>query len=191
LTRHVPDPPKVKFEIPAYSLTDQDGQPFGSEQLKGKVHVVSFFFTSCSTICPKVMNAMSKLQEKFATNNIPVELVTITVDPDNDTPEKLKQHGEKLGADFSRWHFLTGTWEAVNDLIVKGYKTHMGKAEQDDAGMMDIGHGAHLVLIDEAAGVRGIYDTSDSGIDEIYHRSTHVLRVIRQQGSCTVVSHLH
>jgi protein SCO1/2 len=193
LTRHEPEAPKVKFELPAFSLTDQSGQAFGSEQLKGKIHVVSFFFTSCVTICPKVMKAMAQLQEKYQRNDLPVQLVSITVDPDNDTPQKLKEYGQKVGADFSRWRFLTGTWDQVNDLIVKGFKTHMGRAEEgeeDDQEMMDIGHGAHLILVDDASGVLGIYDTTDDGIDEIYHRSSHVLRDIRQRNSCTVVRRL-
>jgi protein SCO1/2 len=190
LTRHVPDPPKVLGQVPSYQLTNQDNQDFGSSDLTGSVYVVSFFFTSCVTICPKVMDAMARLQERYARNKVPVKLVSITVDPDNDTPQALKKYAKKMGAKPEHWTFLTGTWEAISALVIKGFKTHMGRAEEDDEGVLDIGHGAHLLLIDNAGGLRGVYDASESGVDEIYHRSTHVLRVLRTRGSCSAASHL-
>ena len=189
-TRHVPDAPAVIAQLPNFELVDQNNEIFNNESMRGQVNVVSFFFTSCVTICPKVMAAMKKLQDRYEKMDVPVKLVSITVDPDNDTPEILKAHAEKIGADLSRWTFLTGKYEAIQGLTVNGFKSHMGQPQVSDAGVMDIGPGTRLVLVDDNGGIRGNYETSELGLDEIYHRSRHVLRDLKRHPSCEVVPYL-
>lgn len=179
-TRYIPDPPPVLGTLPAYTLIDQDGKEFGSEDLRGQVYVVNFFFTSCVTICPKVLNAAKMLEERYERSNVEVRLVTITVDPETDTPERLKEYAKGVGADFSRWSFLTGTRPQLESLIVGGFKTYMGEKQEDDAGLVDIGHGSRFVLVDHNGGVRGHYEITEMGIDEVFHRSKHVLRQKRE-----------
>jgi protein SCO1/2 len=173
--RHIPDPPPVHGYLPAYSLTDQDGEAFGSEDLRDHVYVVTFFFTSCVTICPRVMSAAKALQDRYLRAGVDIRLVSITVDPEHDTPERLKQQAEKVGADLSTWTFLTGTRAELEALIVGGFKTYMGEREEGADGMMDIGHGSRIVLVDTKGGVRGHYEITKMGLDEVYHRSQHVL----------------
>jgi len=189
-TRHVPDAPAVKTHVPAFELVDQNGEPFNNDSLTGNVYVVSFFFTSCVTLCPQVMAAMKKLQDRYEKMDVDVRLLSVTVDPDNDTPDVLKAHAQKIGADLGRWTFLTGDYEAIQKLVVTGFKSHMGQAEVSDAGVMDIGHGARFVLVDNKGGIRGNYETTELGLDEIYHRSTHVLRDLKRNPACNVVPHL-
>ena len=174
-TRHIPDPPPVLGQLPAYSLTDQNGAAFGSEELDGHVYVVTFFFTSCVTICPKVLNAAKALQDRYKRSELDIRLVSITVDPENDTPERLKKFAEGVGADFATWTFLTGARAELEALIVGGFKTYMGEREEDADGMMDIGHGSRFVLVDQSGGVRGHYEITPLGADEVFHRSKHVL----------------
>jgi len=112
--------------LPSFELVNQDGQAFGSQDLKGKPYVASFFFTSCVTICPKILGAMSSLQTRFAHEKLDIQLVSLTVDPDTDTPEKLKAAGQKMGADFTKWTFLTGTKDQLKEVIVGGFKTFVG-----------------------------------------------------------------
>jgi protein SCO1 len=180
LTRRVPDPPPVISKLPEFSLTDQSGKTFGTKELEGRVWVASFFFTSCVTVCPRLMAATKTLQERYAQNEVPVHLVSITVDPDTDTPEKLAAYAQKIGADPSRWTFLTGDLAKIHALIREGFLTHVGDKEVSEAGVMDIGHGGKLMLVDGAGGVRGAYESSELGLDEIFHRAQHVLRSMRQ-----------
>jgi len=177
LLRHVPDPPPVLSELPAYSLVDADGNPFGSENLRGQVYIASFFFTSCRSICPAIMHGVFRLQDGFAQRGIGgIRLVSISVDPGHDTPEVLKEYGKTLGVDPARWTLLTGDPEAVRKLVVDGFKTPLDKPPPGGAEPMDIAHTGKLVLVDGTGHVRGYYDTTEMGLDEVYNRAQHVLR---------------
>jgi protein SCO1/2 len=179
LTRHVPEPPAVLGTLPAWQLIDQDGKAFGSKDLAGSPYVVSFFFTSCVTICPKIMNAVKDLQERYEQSDMPVRLVSITVDPETDTPTRLKEKARAYGVDSKRWRLLTGDQAALQSLIIDGFKTYMGERVVNADNILDIGHGAKLILVDGEGGVRGHYETDASGVDEIFWRSDHVLRASR------------
>ena len=150
--------PRVIRDVPAFSLTDQGGQPFGSDQLAGEAYVVSFFFTSCPTICPRIQGAMLELQAALKKQGHRCRLVSITVDPSNDTPEKLATHAREFGADLERWTFLTGDPKEVRASVTKAFVTHMGDMEETAPGLMDIGHGGHLILVDAQGRMRGTYE---------------------------------
>jgi len=94
---------------PAFSLIAQDGKPFSLADARGKVVVLSFIFTSCPDICPVVVYKLVGLQEELGDQfGRDVFFVTVTVDPENDTPELLKDYAGTLGCDFTGWAFLTG-----------------------------------------------------------------------------------
>src|SRR4051812_15425954 len=101
----------VLFDAPKFKLTDQDGKPFDSEQLKGQVWVAALIFTNCPGVCPSMTEKMKKLQEAVPSKN--VQLVSFTVDPERDTPAVLKQYAQRFNADESRWHFLTGAKDTM------------------------------------------------------------------------------
>ena len=168
--------------VPAFTLTNQDGKSFGSNELTGKVYVTSFFFTSCVTICPKILGAMATLQDRFKTAGLDVRLLSITVDPDTDTPKRLRTHALKAGADFSRWTFLTGTRKKIRDLIYSGFKTHIGDPQRiaDPRGgpddILEIGHGARLVLVDGNSKVHGHFESTPLGQEELIRRAKSLLR---------------
>lgn len=212
--RRVPDPPEVLLQLPEFTLTDQDGQPFALASMKGKVWVAGFMFTTCPSICPKISRAMLDLQQRYARNGVDVELVSFTVDPDNDTPAVLQRYAENLGADQTRWRFVTGPVHDVEALIVGGFKTAIERGKRPTGGgpvtMYDIAHSEQLVLIDGDGGVRGFYGVRPPpgapkeplpmgvyispeaealgldalSLDELYHRSTHVLREQRKSSGC-------
>ncbi len=178
---HRPDPPPVGWQLPEFTLTDQLGEPFGSRDLAGDVYVASFFFTSCPTICPRLMEQVKKLQWGFDEYDVEdVRLISISVDPETDTPERLAAYAEGLGVDPARWRLLTGDRAEIRRLLEQGFKVAMGQRSEDDA-MFDIAHSAKLVLVDPQGGHRGYYDTDDEGLDEVFHRSQHVLREARQR----------
>jgi len=176
LLRHVPDPPPRVGTLPGFRLVDQTGRPFGNKDLVGKVHVVDFFFTTCQSICPRLTRAMKALQDRFEKNKVPVRLLSITVDPENDTPEVLAAYAKKYGADLKRWTFVTGTEAQVRELIVEGFKTHMGQKEKIGDNLIDISHAGLFVIVDGEGGIRGYYRPDEQGLDEMFHRSQHVLR---------------
>jgi protein SCO1/2 len=174
--RNVPDPPEVIGQIPEFSLVDQQGETFGSRDLAGDVYIAGFVFTSCQSVCPGLMESMSQLQDRYERGGKPVRLVMITVDPENDGPAELQAFGERFGADFERWRLLTGEPAEIRSLIVGGFMTDMGERTVDEANIMDISHGGRFAIVDGSGGLRGFYGTDETGIDEIYHRSLHVLR---------------
>jgi protein SCO1/2 len=150
-------PLPVLFDAPSFSLTDQNGKSFGSDQLHGKVWVADFVFTECQGLCPMMTQHLAEFQK--LTPNSPVQMVSFSVDPEHDTPAVLKGYATDAKADQTRWHFLTGTqtqtWE-----ISKAMKLAVGP----DKGNQVI-HSSHFLLVDGKGQVRGVYDTEGPGFD--------------------------
>ena len=173
---HRPDPPPVGWQLPEYRLIDQRGEPFGSADLAGDVYVASFFFTSCPSICPKLMQQLGRLRDKYDEDGVDgIRMVGITVDPERDTPEILGRYGEALGIDPDRWLLLTGDPAEIRDLLVNGFKVAMGDPDAPSDVPYDIAHSGKLVIVDARGGHRGFYDHDDTGLEEVFHRSRHVL----------------
>lgn len=174
LVRH-PEPPPVMSGLPSYALTNQEGVTFGSRDLKGQVYVASFIFTQCQSTCPMITRAMSALQKRFSDAQIPVKLVSFSVDPDNDAPAVLKTYAQKYEADFSRWSFLTGKHEDLRSLLEGGFKVPLGDKVTAPGNLFDIAHTQKVVIVDREGGIRGYYESSETGMDEVFHRAQHVL----------------
>jgi protein SCO1/2 len=174
LTRHVPEPPAVMFQLPEYELVDQHERPFVPQTLEGKVWVAGFVFTSCPSSCPAVTQAMVQLRDRFGRNAMDVEFVSISVDPRRDTPRVLREYAERVGAVGDNWRFVTGEPEAVHTLVRDGFKLGLGEREQSGA-TYDITHSNKLALVDGHGGVRGYYGIEAEGLDELFHRADRVL----------------
>jgi protein SCO1 len=99
----------VRVAIDDFSLTDQNGAPFGSKNLSGKIVVISFAYTTCPDVCPLITASLRQVQSaltKEERNN--VRLLTITTDPEIDSPAVLKAYGKRYNAELDNWSFLTG-----------------------------------------------------------------------------------
>lgn len=178
LLRYEPKPPPVLSDLPSFSLVDTTGAPFGSAELRGQVWIASFFFTRCPSVCPLLMSHMAGLQKRFRAEGIDgIRLVSITVDPVNDTPERLRDAAPAYGVDPSRWTLLTGPLERVHELCVSGFHV----PGFDGTGMIngDIPHTTKVVLVDPSNRIRGYYDTDEQGLDEVFWRAQHVLKEAR------------
>src|SRR5437660_3640916 len=161
-----PDLPMLG-ELPAFSLLAEDGKPFGREDLLGRVWIADFVYTSCSDACPRLQAKMKKLQDRL----IPLEqggnigLLSISVDPERDTPTKLKEYGETFGARAGLWRSLTGDQKEVERTVVRGFHTAMAKVPAEGAdphlAAFEIMHGERLVLVDRLGRIRGYYDADD------------------------------
>jgi protein SCO1/2 len=164
----LPKPPALKLPLSSFVLTDQKGRSFGSADLKGRVWVADFVFTNCPSVCPKLTERMAKIQHRTRNLGEAFHLVTITVDPENDTPERLAKYAAAYHADPSRWSFLTGSLGDVEGTVVRGFKIAMGKdPDKDSAGLFSIFHGEKLVLVDADGAIRGYYDADDAGADDL------------------------
>jgi len=141
---------KELFAVPDIRLTDQDGKPFSTEQLRGRPWIADFIFTSCAGSCPIMTHQMTELQKKTP---IDVNLVSFTVDPEHDTPPILRAYGEGNHADFSRWHFLTGTKKDMGDAAY-AMKISVHPADKDFA----LSHSDRFLLVNQTGHVVGAYE---------------------------------
>jgi protein SCO1/2 len=142
-------------------LTDQEGRTFTEASLDGKVWVAAFLFTRCPTVCPEMVRRMRGLQEQARVRGVPLELVSFSVDPDNDTPAVLRAYAAAQGLDTGNWRFLTGDSAVIRATAEKGFK--IGVEGTAKAGEQNFGitHGTHLVLLDTHRTIRGYYQSSD------------------------------
>jgi protein SCO1/2 len=165
--RELPPEQAVLFQLPEYNLTDENGKPFGSNDLKGKIYIASFHFTSCPTICPKLMKTLQKVQKRIKGVGQAGAIVSYTVDPQTDTPEVLFKKAREVKANPYVWKFLTGTKEDLKKLLIDGFKVPMGEQEAYETNLYDIAHTGKLVLVDAEGKVRGYYSTDRVDIDKL------------------------
>jgi protein SCO1/2 len=124
---------------------------------------------------------MGRLQQRYDQAGVEgIRLVSISVDPEYDTPERLREYGEQRGVDPRRWKLLTGEADAIRRLVVEGFRTPLGEPEAS-GGLVDIAHSGKLVLVDGRGAIRGYYDIDSTGLDEVFHRSRHVLPESRHE----------
>ncbi len=154
-------------EIKPFELTDSNNMKFDSKELRGKVWIADFFFTSCSDICPMLTKHMASLNRSFEL--VPdIFLVSISVNPENDTPAVLKQYAQKQNAK-KNWIFLTGSRAAITDVAVNSFK--LGDIKEP------IFHSAHFTLVDKLGFIRGYYDgTNQEEVNQLFKDAAKLLK---------------
>jgi protein SCO1/2 len=161
----VPQPP-VLGQLGAFALTNQDGLPFGTPQVAGSVLLVNFVFTRCPSVCPVLTKTMSQVQGRLKGTGKSIQLLSISVDPEHDTPAVLKAYAKSFGARHDTWNFLTGSKEDIRKLVVDNFKSALEYPVSDDKSDMspafDIAHGEHFVLIDQIGRIRAYERIKDS-----------------------------
>ena len=95
--------------VPPFQLVDDRNEPITQDVFRGHPTIVSFLFTRCDTICPVTTMKMAKIQEKTFDKGAQIKLVSISVDPKYDTPDRLAEYAQRYHADATRWRFITGT----------------------------------------------------------------------------------
>jgi len=159
-------------QLPSFALVDQEGKPFGAAEVRGKVWVADFIFTSCADACPRLTARMRSLQDRLHPGER-IGLLSITVDPERDTPQKLAEYARISGAHASLWKFLTGPQRDVERTVVNGFHVAMGKVPVDAtddalrAQAFEILHGDRLVLVDARGRLRGYYVADEDGLRRI------------------------
>ncbi len=152
--------------VAGFTLTNQDGKVTTLADLTNRVWVADIIFTRCAGPCPIITGHMKSLEDALPKTS-DARLVTLTTDPDYDTPPMMKRYGERFGADFSRWMFLTGTKEQIAALGSGSLKlSAMPKPLADQTNAVDLFiHTTIFVAVDKHARLRGIFETLGDGIE--------------------------
>ncbi|MFC3415587.1 SCO family protein [Algoriphagus hitonicola] len=139
--------------IPEFSFLNQEGNSVGRSEMEGKITIVDFFFTSCPSICPVMSKEMERVNDMFRDED-QVRIMSISIDPEYDTPEILREYAERHGANPGKWDFLSGPKDETYDLARCGFAlpTLDGKGNPDD-----FVHSDKFILIDEQGRIRGYY----------------------------------
>jgi protein SCO1/2 len=154
-------PAPVLGTLPDFELVDQDANGFGTDELAGSIWIADFIFTRCPDMCPMLSSVMARVQRQLAKDPAfeDVRLVSLSVDPEYDTPAMLTAYAEKFGADPDRWTFLTGPREEIWRLSRDGFRLPVGDAPGSaDAPIL---HSDKFVLTDRQGRIRGYYDALD------------------------------
>ena len=168
------------FEVPAFTLTDQLGREFSSESLEGKVMLANFVFINCIQLCPVLTPRLAEVQELLDGEGLlgsRVVLLSITVDPEQDTPEALRAYAEGYGAGHESWRFLTGSPEDVREVITDGLKLGYNRVDQSNRHVHDDGtihiheynvlHSTRMVLADSDGVVRALYNAEEWDVERV------------------------
>jgi protein SCO1/2 len=153
-----PEPPPVLGQVPAFSLTNRDGRAVGLADLAGAPWVADFIFTRCPASCPVMTARMARLNRELPAD-LGVRMVSITVDPDHDTPQVLRKYAASFQAP-DRWLFLTGNKEALFRLSKEGFKLGVEVNTRTES-IEPILHSTRFVLVDGLGRIRGYYDGFD------------------------------
>lgn len=154
---NVNDNPYSALYIPTFTLTDREGNDFDESYLDGKYTVVDFFYTSCPLICPGMSAAMRDIQD--ATEGTGLQLLSISIDPEVDTPEVMKTYASGFRSDPSRWKFGRGTLD-MTQILLMGVNFHLGELDTGN-GFRNIDHPSSLLLVGPDRHVIGLFRYSD------------------------------
>jgi len=138
----------ISGSVPDFEFTDSNGETITREDMEGKVWVADFIFTTCTMACPIMTGNMNIIHKSFKDDNN-VRIISISVYPEYDTPEVLKEYASRYNANTDRWHFLTGPEESVKNIIKTGFKI----GDYEDI----IFHSEKFALVDVRGNIRGYY----------------------------------
>jgi protein SCO1 len=159
--------PRISL-APGYSLIDQDGKRLTNEALRGSLVIYNFTQTRCTGSCLETSLAFQELQPVLAaveTGDIPLEFVTISYDPEHDTPQVLRTYANNLGADTNRWHFVSGDLTQIKSIIQHGFQTEVISNQEgpNQAGSLIVE--PLFALVDGWGIVRAVYRTATPDVE--------------------------
>ena len=161
-------------KVEDFLFLNQDSLLIGNEDLKGKVYVAEFFFTKCPSICIEMNQNMKLLDEEFGDSN-DFGIISITIDPNNDTPSILKKYSEALDVKSQNWHFLTGEKDYIYDLANIGFNIF---ANQNSNFIGGFEHQGYFALIDKDGYIRSRKDSFGNPI--MYYLGINDINAIQQ-----------
>jgi protein SCO1 len=147
-------------KVPKFELTNQNNITISNKNYDGKVYVVEFFFSTCPSICPIMNKNMKIVQESYALNTN-FGIASITINPENDSPEVLKKHAELIDAKGPNWNFLTGDKAKIYEMANKGFNLYVGQNSKVAGGFE---HSGLFALVDKKGNIRCRKDKFDNPI---------------------------
>ncbi|MEM1072273.1 MAG: SCO family protein [Planctomycetota bacterium] len=161
----VPTAANMGLQIPAFDLLDQNGRPADESLLDGELTLAGFIFTNCPGLCPMMTSVMAEAQNRLA--DTPMRLVSFSLDAERDTPIAMKAFGERFGASFVNWTFLTGSTEVTRSIVRDGLRLVVEDEDEnqvptsDGGTMANVLHPTRMILIGPDRGVLGFYSVSN------------------------------
>ncbi len=149
--------PEILAVLPDFSMTavgPRAETPFGRKDMLGKVWIVDFIYTRCAGPCPLLTERLAKLASSLPPE---IGLLTVSVDPEGDTPDLLRSYAKRHGADPRRWVFLRGTVTQTYELLFSGFRLPMS-GDPKAAPENRVQHSTRFVLVDKKGAIRGFYD---------------------------------
>jgi protein SCO1/2 len=163
--------------VPDFTLTDQDGKTVTKDDLRGKIWIADFIFTRCKGPCPLMTARMLEMQRALV-KAPEIKLVSVTVDPEYDTPEVLKAYAAANKADPDRWKFLTGDKAVIEKLVTEGFMQHLAEENGEPV------HGTMFLVVDGNGMVRSARMLEDPEL--IPRILTDTGNLLREQGRGTL-----
>jgi protein SCO1/2 len=148
--------------VPDFTLTERSGRQAQLSELRGKVWIANFIYTSCPDTCPLQTAELRDVQKEFEKEK-DLRAVSITVDPKRDTPGVLAKYAERFHADRERWLFLTGDEDAIYSLAQQGFRLGVAEIPEAKRERADAthAHSPRFVLVDRQARIRGYYPATE------------------------------
>lgn len=147
---------EIKHKVGTIHHWNQDSILMTNQDFKDVIYVADFFFTSCPSICPRVIKEMLKIYEEFK-NNPMIKIVSFTIDPIRDTPQRLKLYADNLKIDHNKWYFLTGD----KDQTLKLADTYFVAAFEDPEAPGGFDHSGKIILVDKDGHIRSFSEGTD------------------------------
>lgn len=145
----------LNYEVQSFNYMNQENESVSLDDLKGTVWVTNFIFTNCETVCPPMTAHMSELQKRMNAEGVNARIISFTVDPENDNPEKIKEFTAPYSISFNNWDFLTGySQQEIEEFAKKSFKTIVQKPKNND----QVIHGTSFYLIDQNGVVKKDYN---------------------------------
>jgi protein SCO1/2 len=157
----------VLGKVADFTLTNQDARAVTLEDLRGHVWIADIIFTYCPGPCPRMTRQMAELQTAFS-HDRNIKLVTLTTDPEHDTPDVLKKYPERLGLKAAdRWIFLTGTKKEIAGLGIDSLKLAAVEKKPEERTSEDdlFIHSTMFVVVDKQARLRSVFETGGEGVE--------------------------
>jgi protein SCO1/2 len=149
--------PRIR-PAPTFTLTDERGQWLASDELEGRITVLSFSYARCGAACAEPNSRLLALRDELASTGRlgnQVVLLTISVDPEHDTPERLREYAARLGAESDSWHFLTGSAPEIKEIVGGGFGVYYGQRESATQATFELDQ--RVVMVDGGGVIRGEY----------------------------------
>jgi cytochrome oxidase Cu insertion factor (SCO1/SenC/PrrC family) len=184
--RRVPAAPPVTGRLPGFAFVDFQGRRFGPERLAGAVWIIHFFYRGCGADCAAAMNSLKEIRQTYADLRIEgIRVLSLSVDPGSDTPERLAAFAAAERADPARWLVATGEPAELLAFAAAAFGQEAPAGGGAPAGPGDgpplawLARAGRMLIVDPGGGLRGTYAGDAAGMDEVYNRAQHVREEFR------------